>query len=705
MKNYFFMLLIFATAAIYSCNNEAEKPSEPENILLRDFTTPFNVPPFDSISNEDFMPAFEEAMRMHNEEIEAIANNEEPATFENTIEQLEYAGSKLNTVSSIFYNLNSANTSDEMQKIAQELSPKTSEHYDNITLNDKLFQRVKTVYDTRAEKNYPKEQAKLLEKTYKGFVRSGANLNEEQKDRLRELNKEISALTLEFGQNVLAETNAFELVVDKKEDLSGLPDGLISAAAETAKEKGKEGKWVFTLQNPSVMPFLQYADNRDLRKQMYEAYANRGNNGGKHDNSKHTVKLANLRLEKANLLGYPTHSHYVLEESMAKNPQNVYDLLNKVWERAKTVTASDAAELQKMIEKEGGDFELAPWDWRYYAEKVKAEKYAFNEEDLKPYFELSNVTKGMFYTLENLFGMKFKELTNLPVYHEDVKTYEVFDENDKHLGIIYMDFHPRESKRGGAWMTSFRDQSMKNGERVAPVISIVCNFTKPTEGKPALLTFDEVTTYFHEMGHAIHGLLSNVNYEGLAGTNVPRDFVELPSQVLENWAGEEEVLAVYAKHYETGEVIPRELLDKMEASANAGQGFATTEYLAASFLDLDYHTITEEIEIASNDFESESTAQMGLITEIIPRYRSTYFNHIFAGGYSSGYYSYMWSEVLDADAFQAFKETSVFDKTTADAFKLNILMAGGTGDPAEMYRAFRGKDPSPEALLTRRGLK
>ena len=474
------MLLIFATAAIYSCNTEAEKPSEPENILLRDFTTPFNVPPFDSISNEDFMPAFEEAMRMHNEEIEAIANNEEPATFENTIEQLAYSGSKLSTVSGIFYNLNSANTSDEMQKIAQELSPKTSEHYDNITLNDKLFQRVKTVYDTRAEKNYPKEQAKLLEKTYKGFVRSGANLNEEQKEKLRELNKEISALTLEFGQNVLAETNAFELVVDNEEDLSGLPDGLISAAAETAKEKGKEGKWVFTLQNPSVMPFLQYADKRELRKEMYEAYANRGNNGGKHDNSKHTVKLANLRLEKANLLGYPTHSHYVLEESMAKNPQNVYDLLNKVWERAKTVTASDAAELQKMIDKEGGDFKLAPWDWRYYAEKVKAEKYAFNEEDLKPYFELSNVTKGMFFTLENLFGMKFKELTNLPVYHEDVTTYEVFDENDKHLGILYMDFHPRESKRGGAWMTSFREQSMKNGERVAPVVSIVCNFTKPT---------------------------------------------------------------------------------------------------------------------------------------------------------------------------------------------------------------------------------
>lgn len=698
------MLLIFTATIMYSCKSEPENPIESDNILLKDYGTPFNVPPFDRISNDDFLPAFEEAMKMHNEEIETIANNNEPATFENTIEQLNYAGKKLNEVSSIFYNLNSANTSDEMQKIAQELSPKMSEHYDNITLNDKLFQRVKTVWDTRAEREYPGEQAMLLETTYKGFVRSGANLSEEDKEHLRELNKEISALTLEFGQNVLAETNEFELVIENEADLSGLPDGLISAASETAKAKDKEGKWIFTLQNPSVMPFLQYADNRELRKKMFEAYANRGNNGNKYDNNKNAVKLANLRMERANLLGYPTHSHYVLEESMAKNPENVYELLNKVWGKAKTVTAGDAAELQAMIAKEGGDFQLEPWDWRYYAEKVKTEKYAFNEEALKPYFELGNVTKGMFFTLEKLFGMKFKQLTNLPVYHEEVITYEVLDENDKHLGILYMDFHPRESKRGGAWMTSFRSQSTDNGERVAPVISIVCNFTSPTDGKPALLTYEEVTTYFHEMGHAIHGLLSNVNYESLAGTNVPRDFVELPSQILENWAGEEEVLAVYAKHYETGEVLPKELLDKMEASANAGQGFATTEYLAASFLDLDYHTITEKIDTDAGDFEEKSCGEMGLIKEIIPRYRSTYFNHIFAGGYSSGYYSYMWSEVLDADAFQAFKETSVFDKATAKSFKENILMKGGTGDPAELYKAFRGKDPSPDALLERRGL-
>lgn len=698
------MLLIFTVTALYSCKSDAEKTTETDNILLKDYGTPFNVPPFDRISNEDFMPAFEEAMRLHNEEVEAIANNDEPATFENTIEQLGYAGGKLNDISSIFYNLNSANTSDEMQKIAQELSPRMSEHYDNITLNDKLFQRVKTVWDTRAEREYPGEQAMLLEKTYKGFVRSGANLDEKDKEKLRELNKQISALTLEFGQNVLAETNEFELVIENEEDLAGLPDGLISAASETAKAKGKEGKWVFTLQNPSVMPFLQYADNRDLRKKMFEAYANRGNNGNKYDNKENAVKLANLRMEKASLLGYPTHSHYVLEESMAKNPENVYELLNRVWGRAKTVTAADAAELQAMIDKEGGDFKLEPWDWRYYAEKLKAEKYAFNEEALKPYFELENVTKGVFFTLEKLFGMKFRPLTNLPVYHQEVVTYEVLDESNEHLGILYMDFHPRESKRGGAWMTSFRSQRMDDGGRIAPVISIVCNFTRPTEGKPALLTYEEVTTYFHEMGHAIHGLLSNVKYESLSGTSVPRDFVELPSQILENWAGEEEVLAVYAKHYETGEVLPKELLDKMEASANAGQGFATTEYLAASFLDLDYHTINEKIEVAADSFETRSCKEMGLIKEIIPRYRSTYFNHIFAGGYSSGYYSYMWSEVLDADAFQAFKETSVFDQATARSFKENILMTGGTEDPAELYRAFRGKDPSPEALLERRGL-
>ncbi len=698
------MFLLLSAFALQSCGDAGQK-AVGDNPLMKEFDTPFGVPPFEKIRIEHYLPAYEEAMKMHLEEIDAIVKDTEAPNFENTIAALDAAGQDLGRISSVFYNLNNANTSPEMQEVAKKLSPMTSEHYDKINLNEALFQRVKEVWDNRDEKTLAADQATLLEKTYKGFVRNGANLEGEARERVKELNKEISGLTLQFGQNVLAETNEFQLIIDKEEDLAGLPQGLRDAAAEAAAEKGEEGKWLFTLQNPSVMPFLQYADNRDLRKKMFEAYSMRGNNGSEYDNKEIAIKLANLRREKANLLGYPTHSHYVLEESMAKNPDNVYSLLNEVWERAKAKTLSDRDALQKMMASEGEDLVLEAWDWRYYAEKLKAEKYAFNEEELKPYFELSNVTQGMFYVLKELFGMTFKELPDLPVYHEEAIAYEVFDANNDHLGILYMDFHPRASKRGGAWMTSFRSQKKKDGQRVAPVISIVCNFTKPTANEPALLTFDEVETYFHEMGHAIHGLLSNVNYNTLAGTSVPRDFVELPSQVLENWAGEEEVLAVYAKHYKTGEVLPSELLKKMKDASNVNQGFATTEYVAASYLDLDYHTISKDITEDCESFERNSVAQMGLMEEIIPRYRSTYFNHIFAGGYSSGYYSYMWSEVLDADAFQAFKETSLFDPATARSFMENILMAGGTGDPAEMYRAFRGKDPSPDALLKRRGLK
>lgn len=700
------MFLIASGLAFYSCNSEPQEETKPSNPLTGTFDTPFGVPPFDKIKNEHFMPAFEEAFQKNNEEIDQIVNSTDAPTFENTIETLDRAGAMLSQVASVFYNLNNANTSEELQDIASELSPKMSEHYDNIGLNDQLFQRVKAVWDARAERNYPEEQMTLLEKTYKSFVRNGANLDEDQKNKLKELNKEISSLTLKFGQNTLAETNSFQLFVENEEDLAGLPEGLKAAAAEAAKEAGKENQWLFTLHNPSVMPFLQFADNRDLRKQMFEAYANRGNNNNGNDNKEIAIKLANLRREKANILGYPSHSHYVLEESMAKNPDNVYGLLNQVWESAQIVTRKDADELQALIKREGNDFNLEGWDWRYYAEKLKAEKYAFNEEEIKPYFELNNVTQGVFYTLEQLFGMTFNELENMPIYHEDVKVYEAFDAEKNHIGILYMDFHPRPSKRGGAWMTNFREQSTENGERVAPVVSIVCNFTKPTGDEPALLTLDEVQTYFHEIGHAIHSLLSDVNYQSLAGTNVPRDFVELPSQVLENWATDEEVLKQYAKHYVTGEVIPSDLLDVMNKSANVNQGFATTEYVAASFLDLDYHTITEDIKIDADSFETESIKNMNLIGQIIPRYRSTYFNHIFAGGYSSGYYSYMWAEVLDADAFQAFKETgNVFDPATAKSFNDNILSKGGTADPAEMYRRFRGKDPSPDALLKKRGLK
>ena len=683
---------------------EAQEKKQTMNPFFQPYDTPFNVPPFDKIRNEHFKPAILEGIKKHEAEINLIANNTGAPTFDNTILAMENAGELLSEVNRVFGNYNSANTNDGLQAIAKETAPVLSAHSDDIALNEKLFSRVKTLWDKKESLNLNLEQAKLLENRYKYFVRSGANLSGADKDKLRKINAELSLTSLKYGQNILAETNKYELVISDKKDLSGLPNELIEAASADAKAKGKEGKWVFTLSNSSVMPFLQYSSNRELRKEIWNAYQTRANHDDDLDNKANAIKLANLRGEKARLLGYKSHSDYVLEESMAKNPQNVNKLLNDLWKPALEMAKNEASDIQKMMDKEGIKDKVQPYDWRYYTEKIRKERFDLDEQELKPYFSLDNVTKGVFQVTEKLYGLKFKQLNNVPVYHEDVTAWEVTEANGRHVGILYMDFFPRASKRGGAWMTSYRNQSMVNGERKAPVISIVCNFTKPTADAPALFTFDEVTTYFHEFGHALHGLLSNVTYKSLAGTSVPRDFVELPSQIMENWAAEPEVLKMYAKHYKTGVTIPDELIQKLQKAGTFDQGFTTVEYLAASLLDMDYHSQTAPITLDAATFEKNSMKKIGLIDAIIPRYRSTYFQHIFSGGYSSGYYSYIWSGVLDTDAFEAFKTTDLFNPEKAKLFRENVLERGGTEDPMILYKRFRGAEPSVEPLLRKRGL-
>lgn len=675
------------------------------NPLLEEYGTPFNVPPFEKIRNEHFLPAFREGIKQQSDIIESIVNNTEAPNFENTILALEYSDYRISEVGGVFYNLLSANTSPELQKIASEIAPELSSHNDNIYLNDKLFERVKAVYKQRANYTNP-EQVKLIEEIYKRFVRSGSDLDDSKKARLREINKDLSLLSLKFAENLLAETNNFKLIIEDKKDLSGLPQSLIDAAAETAKKNNLEGKWVFTLHNPSLIPFLQYADNRELREKIWRAYSSRGNNNNENDNKEVIKKILNLKLEKAKLMDFNTTADFILDDCMAKTPANVFDLLNKLWTPALNTAKKEAAELQEIIDKEGGNFKLQPWDWRYYAEKIRKEKYNLDEEMLKPYFELENVKKGIFYLADKLYGLNFKKLDNMPVYNDEVQVYEVLESNGDHVGIFYMDFHPRASKRGGAWMNNYREQFVSiDGKPVPPVITIVCNFSRPTANEPALLTFDEVETFFHEFGHALHGFLSKCTYKSISGTNVARDFVELPSQIMENWLDEPEMLEVYAKHYKTGEVIPKELVEKLENSSKYGQGFATTEYLAASLLDMEFHTLTSDLTVSPLEFEEKIlNEKYGLIPKIISRYKSTYFNHIFNSGYSAGYYSYIWAEVLDADAYAYFKQNGIFDKATADSFRKNILERGGTEDPMTLYKKFRGAEPSIEPLLKKRGL-
>ncbi len=697
-------ILLFSALTSAVSMQSQEKKQTTMNPFFETYTTPYEVPPFDLIKNEHFKPAILEGIRKQEAEINAIVSNTDKPTFENTILAMENSGKLLAKVSTVFYNLNSANTNEEIQAIAKELAPKLSAHNDNINLNEVLFKKIKIVWSNQANLNLNKEQTKILENLYKNFVRSGANLSEENKKRLREINSEMAVATLKYGQNILAETNSYELVISNKNDLAGLPNELIETAAADAKAKGKSGKWVFTLSNSSVMPFLQYSSNRKLRKEIWNAYQMRANHNNDKDNKELAIKIANLRGEKARLLGYTTHADYVLEKSMAKNPETATKLLNDLWVPALNMANKEAADIKVMMQKDGIKDEVQPYDWRYYSEKIRKERFDLDEQEMKPYFSLEKTREGVFTVCGKLYGLQFKPLNNVPKYHEDVTVWEVTEADGKHIGILYMDFHPRTSKRGGAWMTSYRTQKMENGKRIAPVVSIVCNFTKPTENAPALLTFDEVSTFFHEFGHALHGLLSNVTYESLAGTSVPRDFVELPSQIMENWAAEPEVMRIYAKHYKTGQVIPDALIEKMQKAGTFDQGFATTEYLAASILDMQYHTQKAAITVDAETFEKEAMTKINLPNTIIPRYRSTYFNHIFAGGYSAGYYSYIWSGVLDTDAFEVFKINGLFNSDYAKSFRKNVLEKGGTEDPMELYKSFRGAEPSVAPLLRKRGL-
>jgi len=684
-----------------SCSQK-ESIATGENPFYTEWQTPFGVPPFSEIADEHYMPAFTKGMEEHLKEIDEIAKNEEAPTFANTIEAMERSGKLLNKVSYVFFNLVSANTNDAKQAIQKEISPLLSKHSDDIYLNADLFERVKTLYDNQKDMELTREQERLLEDYYKGFIRAGANLSDADKEKMRAINEELSVLSVQFGENVLKEDNNFELVIDNEEDLAGLPQNVRNAGAEAAKSKGYEGKWLFTLHKPSLIPFIQYSERRDLREKLYKGYINRGDNNNEFDNKEIVNKVTNLRVRKAQLLGYNTHADFVLEERMAKNSENVYELLDKIWPAALAMAKKERDMMQEMIDADGGDFKLASWDWWYYAEKIRQQKYSLDEDEIRAYLKIDNVINGSFVLAEKLFGLTFEERDDIPKYHPEVKTYVVKDENGETVGVYLSDWFYRESKRGGAWMNSYRKQQRMDGE-VLPIIVNVGNFTKPTADTPSLLSLDEANTLFHEFGHALHGLLSDCTYPSISGTDVPRDFVEFPSQVLENWVLEPEMLKLYAFHYETGDVMPQELIDKIKAANQFNQGFATVEYLAASYLDMAWHTLDEEKARDVNAFEKAALDEIGLIPEIISRYRSTYFRHII-GGYSSGYYSYIWSEVMDADAFEAFKESGIFDQKTAKAYRDNILAKGGTEDAMTMYVNFRGQEPQIEPLLKRRGL-
>ena len=698
-------IMVFLIAVLMiSCNTNQKKMEQTTNPFFSDYGTPFDVPPFDKIKPEHYLLAFKEGIKQQEDEIAAIVDNPAAPTFENTVVALERSGELLHRVSSVFFNLTEANTNKQLQEISKEVGPMLAQHSDNINLNKKLFERVKVVYDQKDRLDLNTEDQKLLEETYKDFVRGGVSLSGEKEKEFRAINKELSKLTLQFGENLLAETNAFKLVIDNKEDLAGLPDFVIEMGAADAKANGMDGKWVFGLDKSSMIPFLQYSANRDLREKIFKAYINRGNNNNEHDNKAIASKIAALRVKRANLLGYETHADYVLEENMAKNPQNVYDLMDQVWDAALPVAKTEAKTLQSMINAGGNDFKLQPWDWWYYTEKLRKQKYDLDDEQLKPYFELENVRKGMFEVAHRLYGLNFKERFDIPKPHPDAHTFEVLNEDGSHQAVLIMDFFPRPSKRGGAWMDTYRKQYKIDGKNYSPIVTMVMNFSKPTDSKPSLLTFEEVSTMYHEFGHSLHGMLSNCTYRSLSGTSVARDFVEMPSQFMENFAAEPEVLKMYAKHYQTGKVIPDALIEKMKASTHFNQGFITVEYTSAAYLDMDWHTLTTPEEKDALVFENASMKKIGLIPEIVVRYRTPYFAHIFSGGYSAGYYSYLWSEVLDADAFEAFKEHGLFDKATATSFRKNILEKGGTEDPMVEYVNFRGKKPSIEPMLKRKGL-
>ena len=694
-------IMVMATVLMTGCN---KKQQTVDNPFMKEWDTPYGVPPFDEIKTEHYLPAIEEGMKQQAEAIDAIVNNTEEPTFENTILALENSGELLNKVTAVFFNLAECMNSPEMEKIAEEAMPKLSAHGDNINLNEGLFKRVKAVYDQRESLNLNPEQMRLLEETYKGFVRGGANIAPENQQRFREINEELSTLTLKFGNNVLKATNDYKLVVEDVNEISSLPQGVLDAALEAGNENADtKGKYVFTVHVPSMEPFLMNCSNRELRKELWTAYSTRCTSG-ETDNTGIINKIANLRLERAKMFGYPSHAAYVLDDCMAKTPEAVDNLLMQVWGPALAKAKEECAAYQKMMKADGINEALQPYDWRYYSEKLRKEKYDLDDDLVRPYFSLDNVREGLFMVCNKLYGIEMRENKNIPTYHPDAIPYEVV-ENGEVIAIVYMDFFPRESKRSGAWMTNFREQCVKDGKNVIPIVSLVFNFSKPTADKPALLNFDEAETMFHEFGHGLHSVFSKCTYRSLSGTNVSRDFVELPSQFLEHWVREPEVMKMYAKHYQTGEVIPDELIEKISAAANYGQGFINTELLAASFLDMDYYEITEPTEIKLPDFEDAALAKIGLIPEIISRYKSTYFQHVFSGGYDAGYYSYTWAAVLDNDAFEPFKEKGIFDQETAKSFRTNILEKGNTEESMVLYKRYRGQEPSIEPLLKNRGLK
>ena len=701
-----FSLLIFISLVPVVAQQPAKPAAAPlaDNPLLKEWTTPFGVPPFAEIKVAHFVPAIKEAIAQQRKEIDAIAANPQPPTFANTIEAFENAGELLGKVNPVFSNMQSSNTNAELQAVNREVAPLLSALRDDIRLNPKLWERIKTVWDKRASLKLTPVQARLLEENYKSFVRGGANLKPAQQERFRAINAELSTLGIKFGDSLLKETNSFQLVIDKVEDLAGLPPSVVAAGAETAKEAGKPGKWVYTLQAPSIWPFLQYADNRELRKQILTAYITRCDHNDAFDTKTNVAQTAALRAERAQLLGYKSHADFVLEENMAKTPDKVYALLNQLWKPARAMAIREAADQQSLIKSLGASFTLEAWDWRYYQEKVKKARYDLDEQALRPYFKIDSVQQGAFYVANKLYGLTFTPRPDLPVYHPDVKAFEVKDKDGSHLGVYYSDYHPRAGKRVGAWSSTFRGTRVKGGTRVTPVVVNVCNFSKPTGDAPALISLEEVETLFHEFGHGLNSLLSKTPYRGLGG--FPRDFVEVPSQIMENWALEPEVLQFYAKHFKTGEVIPAALVEKIKKSAQFDQGFITVEYLAASILDMDWHTLPAGPPQDTPAFEKASLAKIQLPSDIVSRYRSPYFNHIFGpgGGYASGYYAYIWSEVLDQDAFQAFREKGLFDQATARGFR-TILEKGGSDDAMALYRAFRGREPSVEPLLKKRGLK
>ncbi len=691
--------MIVISTGLGACQSDQEPKEMSDNPFFNDYDTPFKVPPFDIIENAHYMPAFEEGMVRQRAEVDEIINSKKKSTFDNTIRALDNTGELLNKVSYVFFGLSSANTNDDLQKIQLEISPKLAAHGDEISLNPVLFEKVKSLYDNKDKLKLTEEEAYILENMYKGFVRSGALLSPEKQEVMKKLNQEQSVLAVNFGQNVLAETNSIQIVVDNENDLKGLPESSIAAAAKAAKEAGKDGNWVFTAQKPSWIPFLQYADNRELREKVYAGWLQRSRKDDEFNNADNLSKMMSIRAQKAQLLGYPSHAEMVMESRMAKKTSNVMDLLDKVWAPALKAAIRDRDEMQMMIEEDGGKFKLEPHDWWYYAEKLRKANYDLDESELRPYFKLENVRDGAFDVANKLYGITFTELQDIPKPHPDVMVFEVFDEDGSHLGILYQDYFPRASKRQGAWCGSYRGHKVDGKKEIHPVVTMVCNFTPPSGKMPALLSLDEASTLFHEFGHALDVLFA----ENTMSTGYrARDFVELPSQIMEHWAAEPEVLKSYALHYETNEPIPDYLIEKMKKSSVFNLGFTSVEFLAACYLDMAFHNQTDPAPVNVPEFEKSLLDKIGLIPEIEPRYHSTYFTHII-GGYDAGYYSYEWSAVLDHDAFEAFKETSLFDKATAKSFRDNILAKNGMADPTEMFVKFRGREPDITALMRNRG--